>query len=140
MQRFFGWLSIIFAVLCFFSGVSNPESGAAGGIINLLFWGLIGLLLLKRDKKKYKESTKKEAVAPVAANKNRIQNHPFEAVSPVKTVRFTCKSCGAKNEVPAAGNAIRCEYCGTSSIPTIPSGERTNFDQATSDMLEKLLE
>jgi hypothetical protein len=140
MLRFFGWLFIILAVLCFFSGLLNPESGAAGGIFNLLFWGFIGLLLLKRAKKKNKEAATKEAVAPFAANKNRTQNHPVDAVSPVKTVRFTCKSCGAKNEVPATGNAIRCEYCGTSSIPPIPSGERTDFDQVASDMLDKLLE
>ena len=147
MRNFFGWLFIIFALLSLLVGFTDPEVGAAAGFFNFLFWGVIGVWLRKwAKKKKDKETGKQKADEPAfrsideALGVDEIEEIPDNEVSPTQTVRFACKSCGAKNEVYSTGGSVRCEYCDTPSVPPIPNTKERSFDQVTYEKLDELLD
>ena len=141
MRRFFGWLFIIFGLGCFFGGIADPELGAGGGIFNLFLWGFIGIWLVKGAKKnKDKETGKQKVDESVSLSLYEIEEIPAEDAKPAQTVRFACKSCGAKNEVHSTGGSVRCEYCDSPSVPPIPNTKQKSLDQAMYQELEELLE
>ncbi len=127
-----GWL--LFAqVILFFIGI-NPEAGVRPGQMGLWDWAffILGVLnvlslsamllvyLFERDLGLCGEPGVLPAwaaffgcVAPVATN---LESKPVEVTPPVffqprgRRFSFTCKACGAANEVPFLGAA--CEFCG----------------------------
>ena len=141
MKRFFGWLFVCFAVISFLG--SFIDADPIGGIVVTGFHGIIAYFLLKKGKMKIKipplsklKSVKHEKAdsAPensandldeLALEEFALEELGLEEVTeidvPVQTIRFACKSCGAKNEERSSGNEIRCEYCGSVSIPELPS-------------------
>lgn len=131
MKRFFGWLFAFFAIISFFGGFIDPELGIGGGIFSAVFWGVIAHFLLKSGKKKSKiitlnssNSTKNVKVdyAPERLLDELEELEEFtELKIPDQTIRFACKSCGAKNEISSTSGQVRCEYCDSPSIPATPS-------------------
>jgi hypothetical protein len=124
MRRFFGSIFIFFAVITFFGGFVDPELGVGGGIFGCLFWGIPGYFLMKKKKteavQKQVEPVPLETAAPMTEFELEDLEESLSVAPPVPTIRFACKSCGAKNESPSVGSNLRCEYCGSPSVPPIP--------------------
>jgi len=128
MRRLIGWIFILFAIFTLIGGFTDPELGIEAGLFGCIFWGLIGQYLIRKKKMKAPKPAKKqtapaqvEAAAPMPEMANEDLEESLEFIEPVRTIRFACKSCGAKNEINSSAGAIRCEYCDSPSVPPLPS-------------------
>ncbi|MBI2190884.1 MAG: hypothetical protein HYU36_02720 [Planctomycetes bacterium] len=51
---------------------------------------------------------------PLVSNQSLTQEldpSPPSCPSGMRMLQFTCKACGAENEIAATGNTLRCEFC-----------------------------